>query len=231
VSLPSLGPRAVIFDWDNTLVDSWACIQAAMNATLAAMGHAQWDRNEMKRRVALSLRDAFPGLFGARWTEAREIFYQAFAAIHLDYLRPLPGAGEMLENLAAMGVKLSVVSNKNGSYLREEVQYLGWERFFERVVGATDAAEDKPATAPVVLALAACGLQPGELQPGEEVWLVGDATVDIECAVNSGCVPILMREEPERDGEFAIHRPRHRVAGCGELADLVRELLVPISPN
>ena len=28
-------PRAIVFDWDNTLVDSWPCIHTAMNATLA----------------------------------------------------------------------------------------------------------------------------------------------------------------------------------------------------
>ena len=71
-------PRAVIFDWDNTLVDSWGCILAAMNTTLKAMGHVEWTMEEAKNRVARSLRDSFPELFGDRWTEARDVFYAAF---------------------------------------------------------------------------------------------------------------------------------------------------------
>jgi phosphoglycolate phosphatase len=213
-----------LFDWDNTLVDSWACLQAAINATLLAMGHTQWDLDEVKRRVAPSLRDAFPALFGDRWTAARDVFYRTFAAIHLDYLRPIEGAGEMLGELRARGIWLGVVSNKTGRYLRQEVRHLGWERFFDCLIGASDAAEDKPAVAPVLLALTASGLT-----PGEEVWLVGDGAIDMECAARSGCVSVLMRREADRPGEFDDHPPRYRVAGCAEFCDLVRQLLVPIS--
>ena len=219
-------PRAIIFDWDNTLVDSWRCIQAAMNVTLAAMGHAEWGLEETKARVALSLRDLFPTLFGERWGEAREVFYRTFAAIHLDYLQPLPGVPAMLEALRRLGVHLAVVSNKNGGFLRQEAQHLGWNSHFDRLVGATDAAADKPSAAPVLLALQAIGVP-----PGETVWLVGDQPVDVECAMNSGCAPVLLRQEPPRQGEFALlTAPRH-IDRCDELTHLVRELLVPISPN
>ena len=218
-------PKAVVFDWDNTLVDSWLCIQAAMNATLRKMDHPEWDMEETKARVALSLRDSFPTMFGARWEEARDIFYQSFEAIHIDYLRPLPGATAMLEALAKLGVHLSVVSNKNGRYLRQEAKHLGWDSLFARLVGATDAAEDKPSPAPVHLALAESGIA-----AGAEVWFVGDGEVDMRCAVNAGCLPVLMREEAERDGEFARFPPSLRLSSCAELAQLVHELLVPISP-
>ena len=39
-------PKAVLFDWDNTLVDSWAVIHAALNETLTAMDHPNWTRAE-----------------------------------------------------------------------------------------------------------------------------------------------------------------------------------------
>lgn len=221
-----LGPRGIIFDWDNTLVDSWGCIQAAMNTTLEAMGHRPWGMEEMKGRVALSLRDSFPALFGDRWTEARDIFYAAFRAIHLDYLKPLPGATEMLDGLAALGVRLAVVSNKNGAFLRQEAQQLGWDRLFDRLIGATDAPADKPSVEPVRLALESMGLA-----AGEGIWFVGDAAVDMECAINSGCVPVLMRGDAPRPGEFDRHPSRCHLGHCTALIDLVRELLVPISPN
>jgi phosphoglycolate phosphatase len=38
----------------------------------------------------------------------------------------------------------------------------------------------------------ALALQPSGVGGGEQVWLVGDTGVDIECAWNSGCVPILL---------------------------------------
>ena len=57
-------PRAAIFDWDNTLVDSWAIIHDAMNVTLEAMGHPKWSYDETRARVRRALREAFPDLFG-----------------------------------------------------------------------------------------------------------------------------------------------------------------------
>lgn len=218
-------PKAVIFDWDNTLVDSWGCILAAMNATLVRMGHQEWNLEEAKQKVALSLRDSFPTLFGDRWEEAREVFYESFEAIHIDHLRPLPWAEEMLHGLIKQGVTLAVVSNKNGKFLRQEAAHLGWDKLFARLVGATDAAADKPARAPVELALMNTGIS-----AGPDVWFVGDADVDIHCAHNSGCTPILMRQDPIRPGEFDSRLPSRHLPGCNELLSLVNELYVPIAP-
>ncbi|MBY0430913.1 MAG: HAD family hydrolase, partial [Rhodospirillales bacterium] len=216
--------RAILFDWDNTLVETWNCIHVAMNVTLRHMGHAEWEIEETCRRVALSLRDAFPVMFGERWQEAREVFYDAFRAIHLEELRPCPGAAEMLEQLAGLGVWLGVVSNKNGEFLRREAEHLGWNRYFRRLIGATDAERDKPDAAPVWMALDGSGVT-----PGAEVWFVGDALVDMQCALNAGCIPLLVRPEKPGHNEFSSHPPSRHFAGCDDLAALVRDLSVPIS--
>lgn len=34
-------PRAVIFDWDHTLVDNWDAIRAALNFTLTSFGQPE----------------------------------------------------------------------------------------------------------------------------------------------------------------------------------------------
>ena len=223
-SEPMVPPRVVLFDWDNTLVDSWGCIQAATNATLRAMGHETWTLEEMKDRVALSLRDSFPRLFGDRWTEARDIFYAEFAAIHLDYLRPLPGVEAMLDSLAEMGLRLGVVSNKNGAFLREEIGHLGWGGRFDKAVGATDAPADKPDPAAVALALT-----PMACAPGPAVWLAGDAEVDMQGAIASGCVPVLLRKDPPRDGEFDRFPPKLRFSSCHDFVQEIRELVIPMT--
>jgi phosphoglycolate phosphatase len=224
MSHPLPAPKAIIFDWDNTLVDSWPCIHTAMNATLDVMGHAPWSMEETQSRVALSLRNAFPTLFGARWEEARDIYYGHYAAIHMERIVPLVGAVEMLEALRSMGVRLAVVSNKTGSFLRTEAQHLGWDAYFDRLIGAGDAETDKPSPAPVQLALAGSGLA-----AGETIWFAGDAPVDMQCALNAGCVPVLLRAAlPGRD-EFHHYPPRHHFAAFESVTDLVRGLLNPIS--
>ncbi|HZS83770.1 MAG TPA: HAD family hydrolase [Stellaceae bacterium] len=195
-------PRALIFDWDNTLVDSWPTIHDALNQTLAAMGHAPWTIEESRERVRLSLRDSFPRLFGERWEEARQIYMAAFLSMHMERLAPVPGAASLLEGLNEAGFYLAVVSNKTGPILRREAEKLGWTHHFRRLVGATDAAADKPHAAPVLMAL-----EGSEILPGRDVWFVGDTAVDMECAINSGCVPVLLGPADPRDAEFSRYRP------------------------
>src|ERR1700741_1555466 len=104
-------PRAILFDWDNTLVDSWTTIHEALNAVMAAMEKPLWSLRETKERVRLSLRESFPLHFGDRWEEARRIYLDVFRPIHLDRLSPLPGRGDLLRGLVADGIFLGVVSN------------------------------------------------------------------------------------------------------------------------
>src|SRR5215469_13443713 len=146
-------PRAILFDWDNTLVDSWATIHDALNFLMTAMARPLWSLEETRERVRLSLRESFPRLFGERWLEAQQIYLDRFRAIHLERLTPLPGGEAMLRALADDGLYLAVVSNKTGAVLRAEAAHLGWTPLFGAIVGAGDADVDKPHPAPVALAL------------------------------------------------------------------------------
>jgi phosphoglycolate phosphatase len=180
-------PTAILWDWDNTLVDGWAAIQAGLNAAFRAFDMPEWDRATVLARVRHSLRDSFPPLFGAaRWEAARDIFYAEVRARHLLVLRPLPGAVAALQAGALLAPQ-AVVSNKQGALLRAEAAHLGWDRLLRALVGAGDAPADKPSAAPLLLALAACGIQ-----PGKEVWYVGDTVLDMQAARAAGVSAVLL---------------------------------------
>lgn len=212
-------PRAILFDWDSTLADNWQAIHAAMNVALTSMGQAAWTLEQSRQRIKSSLRDSFPTVFGERWREAMHIYRDAYTASHLDLLREMPGAGHMLAGLRGRGLYLGVVSNKMGHYLRLEAEHLGWTGYFGRLVGAHDTAEDKPAVAPVDLALSGSGIE-----RGAEVWFVGDTDLDMRCAINAGCTPVLLRKAPPSPGEFAHAMPAHHFDNCMALARLVDQL-------
>lgn len=215
-SNPVRPPRAILFDWDNTLVDNWEVILAAFNTALAAMDQRPWTLSESRARIKHSLRDGFPAMFGDRWREARKIFYDHFTATHLDGLRPMPGAVELLGALAKKDIYLGVVSNKRGDLLRREAEHLGWTGYFGKLIGADDAPEDKPAVAPVDMALVGSGVT-----RGADVWLVGDNDVDVLCARNAACVAVLVGDTgPELSGS---DKPDLFVADCSELAKLLHQ--------
>jgi phosphoglycolate phosphatase len=209
-------PKAILFDWDNTLVDSWPVIHDALNVTLKAFGLEPWSLEETRRRVRKSLRDSFPELFGDRWQEAGDVFYDRYAAIHVEMLRPIDGAQEMLEALVDAGIYLGVISNKKGEYLRLEAGHLGWDGYFGAIIGALDAENDKPAPEPVDLALGTSGIE-----KGPSVWIAGDADIDMECAHNTGCTPVLVRERGPGPGEMDDHPPARHFPGCDALCKFI----------
>jgi phosphoglycolate phosphatase len=218
-------PRAILFDWDNTLVDNWAVIAESMNAVFAAFDMPHWTLAETMARTRASLRDSFPQMFGQRAKEAGRIFSDYFAERHLDRLQEMPGAGDLLRRLAGTQIRLAIVSNKRGRFLRLEAEHLGWTGHFARLVGAADAVSDKPAVAPVDLALEGSGIA-----RGLDVWFVGDADIDIACAVNAGCFPLLLRREPPGTGEFDLHKPGLHLPDCAALGARLSEAGVLPTP-
>jgi phosphoglycolate phosphatase len=193
-------PACILWDWDNTLVDGWAAIQHGLNATFAEFGMPEWDRATVLANVRGSLRDTFPGMFGAEWERARDVFYDAVRSCHLDVLKPMPGAAEAIAAAGLLGPQ-GVVSNKQGALLRAEAAHLGWAPGFAAMVGAGDASADKPAAAPLFLALEACGVP-----AGRAVWYIGDTVLDMDAARAAGCTAVLLGRAAH-DGGVAAARP------------------------
>ncbi|MDX1975745.1 MAG: HAD hydrolase-like protein [Rickettsiales bacterium] len=190
-------PEAIIFDWDNTLVNTWPIIHAALEATFIEMGLTPWSFDETRNRVRKSMRDSFPEIFGADWEKAGVIYQTHYRKQHLVNLEPLPKAQALLEHIKARKLHCVVVSNKKGPNLRQEIAHLGWEGYFETAVGADDAARDKPFCEPVLMAF-----DKSHIKPGPHVWFIGDSDIDLECAFNTGCTAILYGESAREHPQY-----------------------------
>ncbi|XGA08307.1 MAG: HAD-IA family hydrolase [Wolbachia endosymbiont of Xenopsylla cheopis] len=177
-------PKAILFDWDNTLVDSQQSVNAAIKHTLKQMGS---DNLQASRHSYVSRKEFLTDLFGDKWHKADAIYQQ-----YLDQQSPLkdlnlnPGVVEMLKNLKQYNLYLAIVSNKEGDNLRKEVAYLGLSHYFKKIVGSGDTPEDKPSSLPVLFALEDSGVK-----PSNEVLFVGDSITDVHCAQNANCLPIV----------------------------------------
>jgi len=196
-------PKAIIFDWDNTLVNTWPIIHAAMEKTFVERGLTPWSLDDVKSRVKKSMRDSFPEIFGENWAEAGVAYQAHYRASHLHKLEALPHAREVLEAVKNMGLYSVVVSNKKGGNLREEASHIGWAHLFDNITGADDAARDKPFADPVHLALKDSGFA-----PSPEIWFIGDSEIDLECALNTGCTAILYGEDASAHPEYSANNYR-----------------------
>ena len=211
-----MNPKAIIFDWDDTLVDNWHSIHAGLNATLTAMGQKPWSLEKTQSNVRRSMRDSFPSLFGERWKEAANIFLAHVQSHHLETIDVLDKVPKMLRALHKEGFYLGVVSNKNGVLLREEVEHLNWNIWFSRIIGANDAIRDKPDRAPIDMALEGSGIS-----TGKDVWFVGDARSDMECAHNAGVVAVLKCDKVYDHEEFAEFPPHITFKNADELSNFL----------
>lgn len=216
MSTPAHGiPKGILWDWDNTLVDGWLAIAAGLNAALAHFGMPQWTLEEVRGRVRRSLRESFPQMFGERWEEARDIFYGEVRARHLDVLTPMPGANALVKVANVLGFPQGVISNKQGPLLRAEAAHLGWATSFRILLGAGDAAADKPDPAPFRMALSTLGL------PAGAVWYVGDTALDMEAARRSGCTAVLLGDAAH-DGGLEAAAPDLAFPNAAALAAYLR---------
>lgn len=210
-------PTVLLYDWDNTLVDGWAGITAALNAVFTAFGHPLWSVQDTRERVRVSLRESFPIMFGDQWERARDLFYATLAEQHLQHVRPMPGAEEMLA--AGSPWPQGVVSNKTGRYLRAEVAHLGWSGHFGPIVGAGDASADKPDPAPIRLALSQLGRD-----VDGSVWYLGDTALDMQTARTAGVTAVLIGDAGH-DGGVAHAAPHLHFSSALHLAARLRELM------
>ncbi|MDA7705417.1 HAD family hydrolase [Rickettsiales bacterium] len=183
-------PKAIIFDWDNTLVDTWPLIFYSINKMLKKMGHKEWSEEQVKSKTHLSMRDYFPELFGDKWQEAGKIYVDAYHEKNLEKLEFLPNAVDFLNLLNEKNIKLFVISNKRGPTLRAEAVNFGVADKFIKIIGSHDAKEDKPSPKVVDFTLDGTNLDP----KNDLIWFIGDSEVDLQCAINSGCAPILFGE-------------------------------------
>lgn len=181
-------PQAVLFDWDNTLIDNWDAITEALNKVRAMSDLETWTTPQARVKSARPLRVSFPEWFGDAWEARRDIFYAHFEAIHIEKLKIMAGAAELLTALDARAIPLFIVSTKKNVLLNKEIDHIGWRPYFKAIVGALDCPRDKPDRMPVDHALSMVGLKADNTAN----WFVGDTHADVECALRSGCTPVLM---------------------------------------
>ncbi len=167
--------KAIFFDWDNTLVDTWPILLKASNAVLEHFGRPQATLAEVKVQARLSTREGFPKQFGENWHEAQTIFYQAVHK-HRNDLKLYDGVWQQLQLLKTTGYRVAIISNKKSTLLSEEIKQFNISS--DLVLGSGDCAYDKPYPEMGLIAL-----QHLRLQPQDAVY-IGDSVTDWTFAYN-----------------------------------------------
>lgn len=219
-ALSDIMTKSVFFDWDGTLVDSLGMLADAHNHVRATLGYPLWSKQEYHAAMTRSTRELYPMLYGDDIAlHAQGILYDFIKEKHLSYLKLMPDAKELLDELAALNVSMAVVSNKRNDVLVAEVEALGWQNYFGVYMGAGVAIKDKPSSAPIFHAIAAHPAKP--LLTG--LIYVGDTETDLKTCAETKCDCAFVQHDGRRDDLVATYKP---VIAVDTLAQLREKLLV-----
>ena len=209
--------QGVIFDLDETLVNSLDAIRTAFNHTIDML-EVDIDREAafmemMHWPLNVSMENVFPGIDVSR---AVGIFRKKYYSIFKEMTPVKNGIGDILETLKARGIGAAIATNKHGPIARELVKHLGIDTYFVSIIGAGDVKEPKPAPDMIEAALTALKTD------REHTVFVGDSIVDVTTAKHSDIDIYALAESINTPEELAHHTPT-RI--CHTTAQLKQALL------
>ncbi|RMG46365.1 MAG: HAD family hydrolase [Acidobacteria bacterium] len=179
--------RAVIFDLDGTLADSYAAIADALNRARAAFGLPAVSVRRVRRDVGHGLEALMARHVGPENVERGvRLFRERYAQIFLEATRPMRGVPEVPRLLAAAGLRLAVASNKPARFTGPIVERLGLSGSVRAVLGPDGGIPPKPEPAMLLRALDLLGTAP------HETVYVGDMALDIRSARAAGLDHLLV---------------------------------------
>lgn len=181
--------RAILFDWDGTLVDSKKAILASYrDATTEVIGRAFPEtEEEVARILPMRAQESFGSL-----SDDPAVVERLIAAYHVAYLRnsqSLAGAFEhtiaTLTALKDRGLQVGIVTSKARDRMESDRDRYGIGDIFAVTVTGDVSAERKPHPGPVIDAMEALGIK------GDETVYVGDGPQDVLAGSGAGAVTVL----------------------------------------
>jgi phosphoglycolate phosphatase len=169
--------RGVLFDWDGTLLNSYAADTAAYLAMFEEM-QIPWGLAELEQHYSPNWYNVYraANLPRAKYAAADKVW-----RLHYTRHSPklLPGARRVLTQLARSHSLGLVTSGDRERVHRQLREFRLWDHFAARVCGG-DTRLRKPHPAPLRLALRQMGLRPAD------TVYVGDSPEDLQMARSAG---------------------------------------------
>jgi phosphoglycolate phosphatase len=209
--------RAVLFDFDGTLADSFAPITASTNHVRQHFGLPPLSESEVRHYVGYGLANLMERLVPKAPTdEAIALYRSHHEKVMLTQTKLMPGVAETIPKLASRGFRQAVCSNKRVEFTRQLVEALGLAQYFSSVLGPEDVG-NKPKPDPAMLLE---GLNRLEVSAEEAVY-VGDMAIDVHTAQAAGVTVWLVPGGAAGDESAAAADPDRVLNGFAELLELL----------
>ena len=182
-------PRAVIFDLDGTLLDTFPAIVRAWNAGMEPIFGRSFEPQEVVSRFGLPdeqmLHANFPSaLSDGEKSAAIERYFVEYRVAH-DGIEPFNGISSLLDFLESRGLPLGVMTGKGRRACDETLAHFGWTTRFGSVVTGSEVSNQKPDPEGPLRVARELGVVP------EQCVFVGDSPADIGAAERAGMFSVV----------------------------------------
>lgn len=187
-SLPSLAPRAVLFDLDGTLADTAPDLAAAVNFLRVQRGLEPTPYAVLRPTASAGARGMIGAAFGLTpqdegYEELRLEWFERYQAAMAVHSTLFGGVAELLAGIRDAGMAWGIVTNKPARFTDPLVPQIGLAHAGCIVSGDT-TGHSKPHPAPLLEGARRLGVAP------EQCWYVGDDLRDIEAGRAAGMVTV-----------------------------------------
>jgi phosphoglycolate phosphatase len=178
--------RAVVFDFDGTLLDTLRDLAESVNSVLVRAGFPEHSLEEYRRFVGDGVEELTRRVLPEGHRDDATIT-GTMADVRVEYrqrwpnhTRPYEGIPELLDALTARGIKMAIVTNKPDDSTRNMAASLLPRWKFDVIVGATSDLPRKPDPKGALEAARRLGLPPAA------ILYVGDSDIDMKTANAAG---------------------------------------------
>ena len=186
--------RAIVFDLDGTLIDSYDAIAESLNTALESLALEAMPREQIRTMVGRGLESLVESALRRGGAEAPEslvregvrLFRAHYDRICVDGTRLLPGVSLTVPELARRGYRMAVATNKPSCFARRLLDALGIGDHMGAVFGPDLVRHPKPDPGMVHAAMRELGVS------AAEAVYVGDMEIDVQTARAAGLGVIVM---------------------------------------
>ena len=187
-------PKAVLFDFNGTLIDSALDIHAATNMLLARDGFGPLPLADVKAMIGEGTRKLVERAFAAAGKtldaatldEKYKQMVPLYAANLTKLTQLMPGTMDALADLHRDGVLMALVTNKPDFAIAEILTHFDLTTYFPVIVGGDSGVPHKPAPDMLYLALSKLGVE------AADAVFVGDSPADARSAQAAGMKLVLV---------------------------------------
>lgn len=169
--------KAVIFDLDGTLADTFDDLTTTVNIMRCRRGMGALTVEEVKRCVGRGARMLLQGTLGImdrdQIERALEEFDEIYSLHLVEKTNLYNGVYECINTLYEKKVKMAVLSNKPLRHTRKILEFFRINMFFDGIFGGDSFSKMKPDPAPVLEVIRYLGEEPSN------TMMVGDSSPDL----------------------------------------------------